>query len=161
MRINENLLPKSNQLQIPQIALGSATQSAIVDGVLHVWNQSQHITNMIPYVSVGLDPSKTYCLGFFGEIVSGQYSIHGLLQEYRNVRSDNGTCYIKASGATKLTRIHLQTQSVGGGEVYIKSFFLVEGDKPPSIWTPAHADLTPEQIATLPPYGEYKEILPL
>ena len=30
---------------------------------------------------------------------------------------------------------------------------------PPSdIWTPAHADLTPEQIATLPPYGEYKEI---
>ena len=26
------------------------------------------------------------------------------------------------------------------------------------IWTPAHADLTPEQIATLPPYGEYKEI---
>jgi len=30
---------------------------------------------------------------------------------------------------------------------------------PPSdIWTPAHADLTPEQIAILPPYGEYKEI---
>ena len=30
---------------------------------------------------------------------------------------------------------------------------------PPSdIWTPAHADLTPEQIATLPPYGDYKEI---
>lgn len=26
------------------------------------------------------------------------------------------------------------------------------------IWTPAHADLTPEQIANLPPYGEYKEI---
>jgi len=26
------------------------------------------------------------------------------------------------------------------------------------IWTPAHDDLTPEQIATLPPYGEYKEI---
>ena len=29
---------------------------------------------------------------------------------------------------------------------------------PSDIWTPAHADLTPEQIATLPPYGEYKEI---
>ena len=30
---------------------------------------------------------------------------------------------------------------------------------PPSdIWTPAHDDLTAEQIATLPPYGEYKEI---
>ena len=26
------------------------------------------------------------------------------------------------------------------------------------IWTPAHADLTPEQIEMLPPYGEYKEI---
>lgn len=26
------------------------------------------------------------------------------------------------------------------------------------IWTPAEADLTPEQIATLPPYGDYKEI---
>ena len=26
------------------------------------------------------------------------------------------------------------------------------------IWTPAHDDLTAEQIATLPPYGEYKEI---
>ena len=30
---------------------------------------------------------------------------------------------------------------------------------PPSdIWTPAHDDLTPEQIETLPPYGDYKEI---
>ena len=29
---------------------------------------------------------------------------------------------------------------------------------PSDIWTPAHADLTPEQIETLPPYGEYKEI---
>lgn len=26
------------------------------------------------------------------------------------------------------------------------------------IWTPAHADMTPEQIAKLPTYGEYKEI---
>ena len=29
---------------------------------------------------------------------------------------------------------------------------------PSDIWTPAHADLTPEQITTLPPHGEYKEI---
>lgn len=28
----------------------------------------------------------------------------------------------------------------------------------PTIWIPAEADLTPEQIATLPPYGEFKEI---
>lgn len=26
------------------------------------------------------------------------------------------------------------------------------------IWTPAHANLTPAQIAMLPPYGDYKEI---
>lgn len=38
---------------------------------------------------------------------------------------------------------------------------IARGTQRPDIWTPAHADLTPEQIATLPPYGEYKEILPL
>ena len=37
---------------------------------------------------------------------------------------------------------------------------LEEGTEP-TIWIPAEADLTPEQIATLPPYGEFKEILPL
>ena len=35
---------------------------------------------------------------------------------------------------------------------------LEECTEPSDIWTPAHSDLTPEQIATLPPYGEYKEI---
>lgn len=156
IRVLENLLPKSNQFRIPVIAPGFPTQSEIVDGVLHVWNQSLYIAYIIPPMSVDLDPSKTYCLGFFGEIISGQYQIYGL-RNYINLISNNGAYYITASGATRLEIIHLKPSS-SGGEIYIKSFFLVEGDKPPSIWTPAHADLTPEQIATLPPYGEYKEI---
>ena len=41
-------------------------------------------------------------------------------------------------------------------EITEPHFFL--STEKPDIWTPAHADLTPEQIATLPPYGEYKEI---
>lgn len=155
IRVLENLLPKSNQLQIPAIPTGRPTQSEIVGGVLHVWEQSGYIYNIIPYTDVDLDPSKTYCLGFFGEIISGEYRLRGLLNEYINVISNNGVHYITASGSTQLYSIQ---PNAYGGEVYIKSFFLVEGDKPPSIWTPAHADLTPEQIATLPPYGEYKEI---
>lgn len=34
----------------------------------------------------------------------------------------------------------------------------VAGDQEPDIWLPPESALTPEQIATLPPYGEYKEI---
>lgn len=34
----------------------------------------------------------------------------------------------------------------------------VAGDQAPDIWLPPESALTPEQIATLPPYGEYKEI---
>jgi len=159
IRILENLLPKSNQLKIPTIPTGASTQSEIVGGVLHVWEQSEYIVNIIPYESVDLDPSKTYCLGFFGEIISGEYGLWGISPIYVSTSSSNGAHYMTASGATKLNEIHVQTSSDdGSGEVYIKSLFLVEGDKPPSIWTPAHADLTAEQIATLPPYGEYKEI---
>ena len=158
IRVLENLLPKSNQLQIPQTSTAVPTQSEIVDGVLHVWRQSKTIYNMIPFVEVDLDPSKTYCLGFFGEIISGQYSIYGIGSGYRSVISNNGAYYTTRSGETSLRVIHLQTPTGDNGEVYIKSFFLVEGDKPPSIWTPAHGDLTPEQMAVLPPYGEYKEI---
>lgn len=43
----------------------------------------------------------------------------------------------------------------------IDSGFKLERGNEATLWTPAHADLTPEQIATLPPYGDYKEILPL
>lgn len=35
---------------------------------------------------------------------------------------------------------------------------VAEGTYHPYIWTPAHSELTPEQMAFLPPYGEYKEI---
>ena len=42
-----------------------------------------------------------------------------------------------------------------------KGFRIHRGGETSDIWTPAHADLTPQQIATLPPYGEFKEILPL
>ena len=41
-------------------------------------------------------------------------------------------------------------------EITDPHFFL--STEKPDIWTPAHDDLTPEQIATLPPYGKYKEI---
>lgn len=41
-------------------------------------------------------------------------------------------------------------------EITDPHFFL--STEKPDIWTPAHADLTSEQIAKLPPYGEYKEI---
>ena len=34
----------------------------------------------------------------------------------------------------------------------------VAGDQEPDIWLPPESALTPEQIATLPPYGDYKEI---
>lgn len=157
MMVLENLLPKSNQLRIPLIPDGAPTQAEISDDVLHVWKQYDYIANIIPYVRVELDPSKTYCLGFFGEIISGEYQIHGLLQKYINVISDNGACYITASGATKLTPVHVTNFNSGGdGEAYIKSLFLVEGDKPPSIWTPAHAGMTPEQIALMK-YGEFEE----
>lgn len=158
MLVLENLLPKSNQLQIPQITPGTATQSEIGDGVLHVWEQSGYIVKMIPYVNVGLDPSKTYCLGFFGEIISGRYQIYGLgTSGYKDVISNNGAHYVTASGVTELQRIHIQTPR-GDGEVYIKSLFLVEGDKPPSIWTPAHTDLTESQRALMR-YGDYTEVM--
>lgn len=167
IRVLENLLPKSNQLQIPGTTSGT-TQSEIVGGVLHVWNQSGTIYFIIPHTSnIVLDPSKTYCLGFFGEIISGQYTIYGGAG-YRNVISNDGAYYITGSGGYitgsggTLAIIHFrEVTGSGTAEVYIKSLFLVEGDKPPSIWTPAHADLTPAQIAKLPQYGEYKEILPL
>ena len=45
-----------------------------------------------------------------------------------------------------------------GTEYEIDWYALVKGQFLPDIPTPAHADLTSEQIATLPPYGEYKEI---
>ena len=165
IRVLKNLLPKSNQLQIPGAPPSAATQSEIVGGVLHVWNQSEVIYFIIPHTSnIVLDPSKTYCLGFFGEIISGQYEIYGGAG-YRNAISNNGAHYITGSGVYiagsggTLDIIHFK-EAIGSVEVevYIKSLFLVEGDKPPSIWTPAHADLTPAQIAKLPPYGEYKEI---
>ncbi len=35
---------------------------------------------------------------------------------------------------------------------------IARGTQGADIWTPAHAGLVPEQIAMLPPYGEYKEI---
>ena len=35
---------------------------------------------------------------------------------------------------------------------------IARGTQGADIWTPAEADLTPEQIAMLPPYGDYKEI---
>lgn len=41
-------------------------------------------------------------------------------------------------------------------EITDPHFFLAT--EKPDIWTPPHDDLTPEQIETLPPYGEYKEI---
>lgn len=159
MLVLENLLPKSNQLKIPAIPPVAPTQLEIVDGVLHVWEHWGYIAKMIPHVSVDLDPSKTYCLGFFGEIISGRYQIYGLGAGYMNVISDNGAYYITASGVTELAQIHITSQRVdsGDGEAYFKSFFLVEGDKPPSIWTPAHADLTESQ-RLLMRYGDYSEI---
>lgn len=42
--------------------------------------------------------------------------------------------------------------------VTFHNIHIARGTQIPDIWTPAHADLTPEQIATLPPYGEFKEI---
>lgn len=40
----------------------------------------------------------------------------------------------------------------------IRNIKIEIGTEPSDIWTPAHADLTPEQMAFMPPYGEYKEI---
>lgn len=34
----------------------------------------------------------------------------------------------------------------------------VAGDQEPDIWLPPESALTPEQVAVLPPYGDYKEI---
>ena len=45
-----------------------------------------------------------------------------------------------------------------GESVKLISAHVTEGDVPSDIYTPYHGRMTPEQIAMLPPYGEYKEI---
>lgn len=45
-----------------------------------------------------------------------------------------------------------------GKWIRTRKIISVAGDQEPDIWLPPESALTPEQIAMLPPYGEYKEI---
>lgn len=58
------------------------------------------------------------------------------------------------------SNLRLYSDSVGAKDNHVTFYdiHIARGTQGADIWTPAHADLTPEQIATLPPYGEYKEI---
>ena len=48
--------------------------------------------------------------------------------------------------------------AIVGKWIRVRRVISVAGDQEPDIWLPPESALTPEQIETLPPYGEYKEI---
>ena len=59
-------------------------------------------------------------------------------------------------------QVAINTKTIGDQIKLVMAREMVQvGEFPSGVWTPPHADLNPAQIATLPPYGEFKEILPL
>ena len=48
--------------------------------------------------------------------------------------------------------------AIVGKWIRVRRAISVAGDQEPDIWLPPESALTPEQIANLPPYGDYKEI---
>ena len=54
--------------------------------------------------------------------------------------------------------IQCDDPAIVGKWIRVRRAISVAGDQEPDIWLPPESALTPEQIATLPPYGDYKEI---
>lgn len=118
---------------------------------------------------IGSLPSEgTYTISFTYVVHSGrvQYSflLYGTSSIVRIPPSSEGRISFTFVVDTSQAGVSLNLYSDNGAltakenHVTFDNVHIASGTQAPDIWTPAHAELTAEQIETLPPYGEYKEI---
>jgi len=103
------------------------------------------------------------CVVHYGGVMSQGFLIYGSSSIVRIPQSEgriSGTFEVDASniGLNLLLYSNSDNSSARENHVTFYDIHIARGAQGADIWTPAHADLTPEQIATLPPYGDYKEI---
>ena len=115
-----------------------------------------------------LPAAGTYTISFTYVVHSGRVQYSFLLYGGANVArispSSDGrisfTFVLDTANVGQILNLYSDNQYVtaANNHVTFDNLQIVSGTQESDVWTPAHADLTAEQIATLPPYGEYKEI---
>ena len=109
----------------------------------------------------------TYTISFTGVVHSGEVGIGFLIRGTSSItRIPPSEDRISFTFEWDASHIGSELSIYSAGEavasennhVTFHNVHIARGTQGADIWTPAHADLTPEQIATLPPYGKYKEI---
>ena len=160
MRISENFLKNSsfsNGLDSWIIESGTATVS---NGILRIEAPTtlaeMYQLNVLP------NPSGTYtCTAMVrGKgvmwIQRGQPSEPPVQQRIPSETEWAKITYTLAEDGNRNWLIYL----IAGADAWLEVDWIhvARGTQGANIWTPAHSELTPEQEAFLPPYGEYKEI---
>lgn len=117
-----------------------------------------------------VDKTYTYSITFrgkeggYGSIrIDGAIGVDGTTQKMVDHTGDVQTVHFPVVRTNTSHRgIYLVARGVNGYEagesIRLISCSVHEGEQGSDIYVPPHFVLTPEQIATLPPYGEYKEI---
>lgn len=114
-----------------------------------------------------LPAAGTYTISFTYVVHSGRVQYSFLLYGTGNVArippSEGRISFTfeldtSQAGVNLLLYSDNQAVTARQNHVTFDNVHIVSGTQESDIWTPAHADLTPEQVAVLPPYGEYTVI---
>lgn len=185
IRIAENLIENSADV-LSYIDLWGATgDRAVVNNPLSPTGKTLKVTNIVRtndnYVlllnlktissAFGLNVNEQFVFSFYLRTNTNQtLGISTLKSQIEPVSADENGITSSMRRIDRLIRptghrdsvnnynCNIKLTGEGLTELEISPIMLNRGTESSDIWTPAHADLTPEQMTVLPPYGEYKEI---